>query len=367
MPAPSRTVRVSLTRTVDDSYDILIRPGLLAEIAADLAEARFGQAYALICDSTTEKLFGRRLLSDLTARGLPARIFGVPAGEASKSIETFAGLLASLKAARFTRKDCVIALGGGMVGDLSGFVAGCYMRGLPFVQIPTTLLAQVDSSVGGKVAVNVKDGKNYCGLFHQPRRVYIDPTTLSSLPRDQLLSGLAEVLKHALIADRSFYDFLLENAPAVLGLAPEAVSHLVATSCAIKARVVEADEREAGLRMILNYGHTIGHAVEDAMAYALPHGQCVAYGMRVVARAARDLGFLPEPDYQAHETLLDAYGLATEPLRLDPDRIMTLALGDKKAGRDRLVFVVPRAIGRVEIRDDLDPAAVTRALSHILA
>lgn len=364
---PARTVRVHLARTVDDSYDILIRPGLLDAVAADLAEARFGAAYAIVCDRTTEDLYGRRLLADLVSRGLSAELFSVPAGEASKSLETFGRLLARLKAARFTRKDCVVALGGGMVGDLAGFVAGCYMRGLPFVQIPTTLLSQVDSSVGGKVAVNVKDGKNYCGLFHQPRRVYIDTAALASLPRDQLDSGLAEVLKHALIADRAFYEFQLENAPAIQALEPEAVARLVATSCAIKARVVEADERESGLRMILNYGHTVGHAIEDAMAYALPHGQCVAYGMRIVARAARELTLLPEADYQAHESLLDAYGLAKAPLHLNPETVMRLALGDKKAGRDRLVFVVPRAVGRVEIRDDLDLGVVRRALEGMLA
>ncbi len=254
----------------------------------------------------------------------------MPAGEASKSLETFGRLLARLKAARFTRKDCVVALGGGMVGDLAGFVAGCYMRGLPFVQIPTTLLSQVDSSVGGKVAVNVKDGKNYCGLFHQPPRVYIDtrgprqPAPRSALKRP---GRGPEARPHR---RRAFYDFLLENAGTVLALEPESVARLVATSCAIKARVVEADERESNLRMVLNYGHTIGHAIEDAMAYALPHGQCVAYGMRIVARAARELALLPEADYQAPESLLDAYVLAKAPLHLASGPVMRLALATRR-------------------------------------
>jgi 3-dehydroquinate synthase len=289
----------------------------------------------------------------------------IPAGENAKSLTVFADLLERMKRAGVTRADCLLALGGGVVGDLAGFAAACYMRGLPFAQIPTSLLAQVDSSVGGKTAVNLPGGKNYCGVFNQPRAVYIDPAVLASLPAEELRNGLAEVVKYGVIADADFFAYLQENVEPILRLDGEALSRIIERSCAIKAEVVEKDEREGGLRRILNYGHTVGHGVEDHFRYLIPHGLAVAYGMRAVARMAVRMGLLPESEEMRQNALLDAFGLAVEPLDFDPEAVLARMRGDKKATDKAIVFILPTAIGSVVIRDDVPEEVVMEGLAAI--
>jgi len=362
-----RRIRVSLRKEVDASYDIVVEAGLMDRLAKELSGLVSGGRCAVVCDFTTRELFVPALLDRAEDAGLSCDVLDVPPGEASKSLAVFEGLLGRLRDLRYTRKDFVLALGGGMVGDLAGFTAGCYMRGLPVVQAPTTLLSQVDSSVGGKVAVNLPGAKNYVGLFHQPKKVLIDVRTLQSLPRRELLSGLAEVIKHAVIADAGFFEFLEQGREALLTLDEEVVVRTVATCCAIKAGIVERDEREAGPRMVLNYGHTIGHAIEDAAGYALTHGECVAYGMRAEARIANALGLFPESDLARQERLLDGYGLALDPLDMDPERLIDLAHGDKKNAGGRITFILPTAIGQTTRRDDVPLDLVREVLEATLA
>jgi 3-dehydroquinate synthase len=360
------TVRVDLRGQADHGYEIRIGRGLLPRAAAELAANPRGRRYALVCDGNTGPLYGRDFLQALHAAGADAVLLEVAAGEGSKDLATFGSLLERLRGQGFTRADCVLALGGGVVGDLAGFAAGCYMRGIPHVQLPTTLLSQVDSSVGGKTAINVGQGKNYCGLFHQPAAVYIDVDCLATLPAAEYLSGLGEVLKYGVIHKAGLFDFLEQERDAVLARDPEVLVPLVTRCCRAKAGVVEADEREGGLRRVLNYGHTVGHAVEALHGYGLPHGVCVAYGMRAAARLAHELGLLDAASLARHQALLDAYGLAQEPLDcLDVDAALELMRGDKKAARGNLVFVLPEAMGRVRVVEDPDPGAVRRAVASL--
>ncbi len=360
-----QTLRVRLVRSRDDSYDIVIAPGLLRRLPEELARDG-ARRHALVCDANTRVLFGEAALRGLRAAGQEADLVEVPAGERSKTLTVLEGVCERLRDLRYSRKDRLVALGGGMIGDLAGLAAGCYMRGIPFVQVPTTLLAQVDSSVGGKVAVNLPGGKNYVGLFNQPARVLADVSALASLPRRELLSGLAEVLKYAVIASPALFERLEDDPDALLRLDPDAVARTVADCCAIKADIVERDEREAGPRMVLNYGHTLGHAIEDAAAYSLTHGECVAYGMRAAARIALALGLFPQAGFARHERLLDAYGLALAPLDLDPDRLLRIASGDKKNSGGRITFILPTALGQTTRRDDVPDELARQALTETL-
>jgi len=246
----------------------------------------------------------------------------------------------------------LIALGGGVVGDLGGFVASTYMRGIRYVQVPTTLLAQVDSSVGGKTGVNHPLGKNMIGTFWQPALVWIDPLTLRSLPRRQLLAGLAECIKYGVIRDREFFDYLREHRDEVLALKGPALEHVIMRSCQLKAQVVEADEREAGLRAILNFGHTIGHAIETLTGYVeYLHGEAVAMGMCKEAELAASLGLLQRQELKALKDLVAAYGLQTElPRGLRAQQLLGAMEVDKKALGGQLRMVLPQEIGSVQLR-----------------
>lgn len=362
------TIGVSLKRQTDDSYDIVIGRKVLDGVAEELAGSGYGQAFAVLCDGNTRPLFAENLVSQLTAAGTKADLIEVAPGEDSKSLTVFGRVLDQLHGLGYTRKDCLVALGGGVVGDLGGYVAGSYMRGIPFVQIPTTLLSQVDSSVGGKVAVNLTRAKNYCGLFNQPKKVFIDTDTLSSLSRAEFGNGLAEVVKYGYIADKDLHDELEASAEPMLALDPQTLARVIRRCCEIKAGVVEKDEREGGHRMILNYGHTVGHAIEAFYDYARPHGECVALGMRVMSAVCEDMVLLPPEDRKRHDALLDRYDLGTAKLGLadpDKDRIMDLMRGDKKADRKGLKFVVLQGLGKARVTRDVDPDLIRRSLSLI--
>ncbi|WP_029897067.1 3-dehydroquinate synthase [Desulfohalovibrio reitneri] len=360
-------VRVCLRREEDLSYDIRVGPGQLDRVADDLAARPVAARYLVLTDATVGELYAGELRRQLVERGLCAGYVEVRPGEESKSLAVLERVLSQMLAQRVDRGDCLLAVGGGVVGDLGGFAAGCYMRGIPFAQVPTTLLSQVDSSVGGKTAVNLPGAKNACGLFHQPARVYADVRALATLPEFELRSGLAEVVKYALIADEGFAAYLEENARSLLALEDEAATRTVAACCSLKAGVVERDERESGPRMILNYGHTIGHALEDISSYGLSHGEAVAYGMRCMSRLAGMTGMLSPSDQARHDRLLNAFGLATRPLDLDVDRVLAATATDKKARGGVLRLVVPTALGRVEVRDDVDRHLLRRAVAETLA
>ena len=358
-----RTVRVPLPPGADRSYDIDIGPGLLARAPGEIAASNFGEAYAVVCDANTARLFGQDFVSGLRAAGAPADMAVFPAGEASKSLREFERLLFAFKDMRLTRKGCVIALGGGVAGDLAGFAAGSYMRGVPFVQVPTTLLAQVDSSVGGKTGVNLGRDKNYCGLFHQPRKVFIDPAALSSLPEREFQSGLAEAVKYGLVADAAFFRFFEENADAILAGDLDVLERMVARCCEIKADIVAADEREAGRRMILNYGHTFGHALESLLDFKETHGECVAWGMRMAARTAVFLGVMDSAEAVRQEALLDRLHLGRISHPPEAARILEAMKADKKASAKGAVLILPERAGAVrQVRDGAEEA-VQRALN----
>jgi 3-dehydroquinate synthase len=347
-------VRVDLG---ERSYSIHIGSGLLAEVGPLLRETAPQAARALlIADSHTGPLYGEQVLASLRSAGTEAFLATVPAGEQSKSLRTAESLYERCLDAALERSSVIVALGGGVIGDLAGFVAATYLRGLPFVQVPTSLLAQVDSAVGGKVAVDLARGKNLVGAFHQPRLVVADVAALRSLPAREVAAGLAEVVKHAVIRDGAFLTFLEENAGPIASLEPALLEQLVARNCAIKAAVVGADETETRLRAILNFGHTAGHAIEALRWESLRHGECVAIGMVVASQLAAAAGVLQDPELPGRvRRLLERLGLPTQ-LPVTPAELLPVLYRDKKVEGGKLRWVLPVRPGEVVVRpvgDDL--------------
>jgi 3-dehydroquinate synthase len=296
----------------------------------------------------------RPFVAALAALGITTTLAVVPSGERSKSLDRAADLYDDLVRLRADRHTAIIALGGGVVGDLAGFVAATYARGLPLLMVPTTLLAMVDSSVGGKVGVNHPRAKNIIGAFYQPIGVWIDTEMLATLPPREYRCGLAEVVKHGVIFDAAFFDYLEANAAAILDRAPGPLRHIIAHSCRLKAEVVTRDEREEiGVRAKLNFGHTIAHAVESVSGYGsrFPHGEAVAVGMIAECRLAERLGWIA-PEMTARLTnLIERFGLPTAASGLDPDALLEAMTRDKKNQKGRIRFVLPHGIGHVELTD----------------
>lgn len=336
------------------SYPIIIRSGVLADIGSDLRQRKIGTKYGIIADDTVAKLYGKQCMQSLGAAGIQSELIIFSHGEANKTMATVASLASELAQQGFDRSDALIALGGGVTGDITGFLAAIYMRGIPFVQVPTTLLSQVDSSVGGKTGVDLPEGKNLVGVFYQPKIVYIDTDVLHTLPLDELRGGLAEVIKYGVIHDADFFSFLAQEREAVFALQQDTLTRLIARCCEIKAWVVEQDEREGGLRRILNFGHTIGHAVEAASDFQLIHGKAVAIGMCAVADLAVRTGFLKERDAQAIKKLIEQYELPVDiPSELDRELIKRYLLNDKKTIAGRVFYVLPEKIGKVMVTDQV--------------
>lgn len=345
------------------SYPIIIEEGLLDRIGADLKNRKLAKRYIIVADEHVAGLFGDRLNDSLAAAGLATDLITFPRGEASKHLGTVADLASKLARLGVDRKDALVALGGGVTGDITGFLASSYMRGIPFVQVPTTLLAQVDSSVGGKTGVDIPEGKNLVGAFYQPRCVYIDSQVLATLPPAELLNGLAEVIKYGVIWDADFFNFLAEKREAILALELPVMEEVIARCCAIKAEVVAADERESDLRRILNYGHTIGHAVEAASGYSLAHGMAVAIGMVAVNGLAVGKGLISAETAERIREVVSAYGLPVEiPAGYDPEQVKGYLKTDKKTVGGRPFFVLPERIGKVIITDDVAEDLLEKAL-----
>ncbi len=346
------------------SYPIHIEYGCLDKVGEDLAKHRIANRYCIIADSKVAGLYGARLFDSLRQSHIKAELVTFPAGEASKSLNTFAFLCSTLAQKGFDRRDGIIALGGGVSGDLAGFVAASYMRGIPFVQIPTTLLSQVDSSVGGKTGVDIAEGKNLVGAFYQPKAVYIDSSVLETLEKEELLGGIAEVIKYGVIRDASFFEYLREKRAEALALNTEVIETIIHTSCTIKAQVVAEDERESDIRRILNYGHTIGHAVEAVSDFSIIHGKAVAIGMVAAARIAELQGILPVENKDEIVGLLQDYGLPTAiPPQFDRKKIKKYLLADKKIVSGKVAYVLPVRIGEVIITDKVEEALVDKVLS----
>ena len=347
------------------SYKIYIRPGFLYNLSGFMDSFNFSRRLLLVTNPTVLGLYGEKVIKSLEAGGFEVVVGNVPDGEAYKALSMAEKLYDLAFSRELDRRSPVIALGGGVIGDLAGFVASTYLRGVPFIQVPTTLLAQVDSSVGGKVAVNHPAGKNIIGAFYQPVAVFTDPETLLTLDPREVRAGLAEVIKCGVIADAGFFNWLEDNLERVLGVEAAATEYLVEKSCRIKAEVVQADETEQGQRAILNFGHTVGHAIEALTEYkAYRHGEAVAIGMVMAARLAVDLGMLKNSEVARIEKLLSRAGLpVTLPVNLDRERIIALLRRDKKVISGSLTFVLPTAVGSVEIIKDVKERDIARAIN----
>jgi 3-dehydroquinate synthase len=346
------------------SYDIEIGSGNLAS-AVTFCDAEADDAHAvLITDTNVGPLYEQPVIDALEEAGAEVASIEVEAGESSKDPVNAEGLWEDLLDAGADRKTVVVALGGGVVGDLAGFVAATFARGLRFVQIPTTLLAQVDSSVGGKVGINLPGGKNMVGAFWQPRGVTIDVDVLKSLPDREYRAGLAEVVKYGVIQDADFFAYLEGNVASVNDREPGVLTQIVERCCRLKADVVEKDEREeTGLRSILNYGHTFGHAFEAATDYEkLLHGEGVAIGMMCAARLAEQLGRIDAAFVERQRLLLESFHLPLDVPELEHDELIELMYRDKKVERGKLRFVLPTRLGHVELVRDVEIADIRTAL-----
>ena len=340
------TVRVPLVEQRDASYDILIGRGLVQQLDKILPEYCPAAAYAVISDSHVGKMYGEDLEQRLSALGCRVELLTFPAGEWNKTRDTWASLSDRMLAAHFGRDAAVIALGGGVVNDVAGFVAATYLRGVPLVQVPTSLLAMIDSSIGGKTGVDVPAGKNLLGAFHQPRVVVADPQLLGSLSSVQLAAGLAEAVKHGVIADAEYFAFLEGEYAAIFAKHAPALERVVRGSVEIKASVVAQDEREKGKRAILNFGHTVGHAIEATSRYEVLHGEAVAIGMVYESRIAETLGIAASGTAQRITTVLERLHLPVErPDASQVDDLIAAMRSDKKVRATEIRLALPRAIG----------------------
>jgi 3-dehydroquinate synthase len=351
------------------AYPIEIAAGLL-DGAGALARRAVGvkaRVAVVVTNPTVDALYGRRLMRSFARAGFTARRFLISDGERFKTIRSAESLYRYLIEQRVERSDLIVALGGGVIGDLAGFVAATYLRGVRFIQIPTTLLAQIDSSIGGKTGVNHRLGKNLIGAFHQPSLVVADPATLATLSPRQLRSGLYEAIKYGVIRDRRLFNRITRSVERLKEGDIEELSHLIVRSCAIKAGIVARDEREGGLRRILNFGHTAGHAIEAVTGYRrFLHGEAVAYGMRVAARIAEKMELLDANDRQALDETISRAGRLPRANTLAPGDIISAMDYDKKAEAGRAVFVLPTEIGRVVIHSGVPPQVIRLALKEAL-
>jgi 3-dehydroquinate synthase len=358
--APCERVAIELG---DRSYAILIGAGLLdaAEVWSDTPRS----AQALVVTNTTvAPLYAQRLRRAVADRHEQVHIVALPDGEEHKGWETLNRIFDELLAKACDRKTVLYALGGGVVGDMTGFAAACYMRGVPFVQVPTTLLAQVDSSVGGKTAINHPLGKNMIGAFHQPVAVVADTATLATLPPRELAAGLAEVAKYGAIHDLAFLEWIEDHAGALLQRDAAALAHVIRRSCEIKAEIVAADERESGARALLNFGHTFGHAIESAQGYGnWLHGEAVAAGMAMAARFSSRLGRLPAADAERLVKLLEKLGLPVRPPRIATDVWLGYMGRDKKNEAGRVTLILLDALGRASVVKDAPAEPLERFLA----
>ena len=344
------TFQVQLKKTVDDSYEIEVGRSLMRKLADDLANGLMGELrrFALITDNRVETLYAQPICRMLQETGFAGEIFSFPAGEESKTRETKAEIEDRMLAAGY-RRDCfVLAVGGGVVSDLAGFLAGTFGRGVPFVNYATTLLSAADASVGGKTAVDTPLATNLIGLFNQPKKVYIDIDCWNTLPPREISSGLAETIKHACLADRGFFEYLEEHMEEIRGIAPEACEHLARMNCEIKYQVVMKDERETGLREVLNLGHTVGRAIETLSGYRLLHGESVSICLVAACALSVRLGYMTGAEADRVENLLKRAGLPTGiPGYIDREALVRKLYTDKKVRSGHLRFVVPRGIGEI--------------------
>ena len=347
---PGLVTQSVVVDTGRERYDILIGRGLLAQAQCWAGLPRAAQA-VVVSNATIAPLWGQRLVQALQPHYRQVTMIELPDGEAHKDWPALNAIFDHLLTHGADRNTVLFALGGGVVGDITGFAAGCYMRGVPFVQVPTTMLAQVDSSVGGKTAINHALGKNMIGLFYQPQRVVCDLDTLQTLPQREFIAGLAEVIKYGPIADEAFLGWIEDHLDDLLAREPAALTHAIRRSCEIKAEVVGADEKEGGVRAILNFGHTFGHAIESGLGYGQwLHGEAVGCGMRMATDLSVRLGLLPPSALERMHRLLIRAGLPVQAPDLGVERYLQWMGRDKKAEAGEIRFVLLESMGRAVVR-----------------
>ncbi len=355
-----KRVRVELEQR---SYDICIGHNSLTGLAAHLKTLPVGRKGAIITNPEINKLYGESLSRHLTKEGYKVTTIELPAGERHKTLKSVSRIYDVLAEEKFERSSFIIALGGGVVGDIAGFAAATYLRGIPYIQAPTSLVAQVDSSVGGKTGVDHPLGKNLIGAFYQPLLVWIDVDVLKTLPGRELIAGMGEVVKYGVIADEQFFQFIQGHFKDILLLDKDTLIQTVARSCEIKAMIVSSDEREGGLRAILNFGHTMGHAVETITGYRkYRHGEAVAMGMVFAAKLAVHMGLCEDHVAKRIERLCRAIGLKTKLPLVQIPVLMDILRRDKKVSNEKVRFVLPVRLGEVKIVEDVDNDVLQRIL-----
>ncbi len=355
-------------------YDLVIGQGLLSRAGALMKPLLRGPRAVIVTDENVGPLYLSRLADGLEAEGIRTSAITVPAGEQSKTFARLEDVMEQLFDERIDRKTALVALGGGIVGDLAGFAAATALRGIDFIQVPTSLLAQVDSSVGGKTAINSRHAKNMIGAFHQPRLVLADIDTLATLPHREVIAGYAEIVKHGLISDPAFFDWCERNGAAAVSGDPAVRREAVRRSCAIKAEVVAEDETEQGRRALLNFGHTFGHALESETGFSssLLHGEAVAIGMIMAFELSHRLGLCPGQDAERVKAHFVQAGLPVGPgyvkgMRWDAEALLAHMAGDKKATDGKLTFILTRGIGQAFIAADVTPEDVLGVVSEAVA
>ena len=358
--SPLRSIAVALQA---NPYAVVIGAGALDGLGEQIRQCGFqaGTKVLIVTNPVVEAHYGARALGSLQAAGLEASTLVIEAGEDQKTPATVALIHDAAFARKLERGSLIVALGGGVVGDMAGFAAATWLRGIAVVQVPTTLLAMVDAAIGGKTGVNHPSGKNLIGAFHQPRLVLVDPSTLATLPEREFRAGMAEVIKYGVIGDRDLFETLeaAGDLSSIRAVGPTLLQTLLERSAAAKAAVVAADEHEGGLRAILNYGHTLGHVVETLCGYGTwLHGEAVAIGMAAAGAIAVEMGLWNPADQARQRAVIAAAGLPLDWPPLDPDAVLACLQGDKKVKQGQVRFVLPTAIGAVEIRSDVTEASI---------
>jgi len=346
-------------------YEIHIGVGLLDHVSHKLKEAGFKNKTVIITNPKVKSLYGENLKASLESAGFKTALFEIPDGEEYKSLRWAGSLYQKLNRFQAERMTPILALGGGVIGDLAGFVAATYMRGVPLIQIPTTLLAQVDSSIGGKVAVNHGQLKNIIGTFYQPKLVLSDISTLRTLPVDELKNGIAEIIKYAIITDEDFLRLLMKNMQLIKSLDLELLEEIIYRCAGFKSRIVEEDEKDIGMRNILNFGHTFGHAFETVSNFQMPHGKAVAVGMVAATLVAQRFILVPESVVDEVKTIVVKAGLQVSIPGLDIKKIMDVMEYDKKKAGGKIRFVLPKGIGEVFITDAVDKTVIKQVLEEL--
>ncbi|WGV23981.1 3-dehydroquinate synthase [Halotia branconii] len=348
------------------SYEIAIAPGSLEQLGQQMANLNLGKKVLVVSNPTIFKHYGERAINSLTSAGFKVVSYCLPAGERYKTLNSIQKLYDIALENRLERSSTMVALGGGVIGDMTGFAAATWLRGINVVQVPTTLLAMVDSAIGGKTGVNHPHGKNLIGAFHQPRKVLIDPEVLKTLPMREFRAGMAEVIKYGIIWDAELFAQLeaSKNLNQLRYVKPEVIDAILTRSCQAKANVVSKDEKEGGLRAILNYGHTIGHAVESLTGYRLVnHGEAVAIGMVAAGQIAVALGLWQQEDTERQNALIQKAGLPTRlPEGIDIEEIIAALQLDKKVKAGKVRFILPTQIGVVKITDDVPSETIRQVL-----